>query len=402
MSFLSAIKKILPGSSRSLHAMHGDMDRRFEEIFARIEQADNGINMNINYKFDTRLFPEIELLKKRQQSLSEQMALRFELLARRAYPDITPFELRCKIFDALPDAEGDIRLMQQANAALMSKLDAICDANNIQYWLSYGSLVGTLSRSGFIPWDDDIDICMIRSDVDKLATVLKDDPDYQVTLVYDWFVKCRQVRFCSTNPLIPCFVDISIYDWAAENSKRANDRLRQLRIELMDFFDQHERDFSFWRDNPWMFHLESGYCVQCGDVDLKTQRAAITKADVDRVQEVFDQFNDKAHELCLLTSDPCGDFAYAIDNMFNAPKRKSSGTITISCPSVSMLLRISPFQFLRTLRELRMIVSLDGLTCQWTSVGMIILQRMFCLIPMFAPRWQGMSTNVINSYNGFD
>ncbi len=49
-----------------------------------------------------------------------------------------------------------------------------------------------------------------------------------------------------------------------------------------------------------------------------------------------------------------------------------------------------------------MIVSLDGLTCQWTSVGMIILQRMFCLIPMFAPQWQGLSTNVINSYNGFD
>lgn len=232
MSLLSTIKKILPGSSRSLHAMHEDMDRRFDEVFARIEQADNGINMNINYKFDTRLFPEIELLKQRQQSLSEQMRLRFELLARRAYPDLTPFELRCKIFDALPDAEGDIRLMQQANAALMSKLDAICAANNIQYWLSYGSLVGTLSRSGFIPWDDDIDICMLRSDVDKLTAALKDDPEYQITLVYDWFVKCRQVRFCSTNSLIPCFVDISIYDRAAENSKRANDRLRQLRIEL--------------------------------------------------------------------------------------------------------------------------------------------------------------------------
>lgn len=202
MSLLSTIKKILPGSSRSLHAMHEDMDRRFDEVFARIEQADNGINMNINYKFDTRLFPEIELLKQRQQSLSEQMSLRFELLARRAYPDLTPFELRCKIFDALPDAEGDIRLMQQANEALMSKLDAICAANNIQYWLSYGSLVGTLSRSGFIPWDDDIDICMLRSDVDKLTAALKDDPEFQITLVYDWFVKCRQVRFCSTNSLI--------------------------------------------------------------------------------------------------------------------------------------------------------------------------------------------------------
>ena len=32
MSLLSTIKKILPGSSRSLHAMHEDMDRRFDEV----------------------------------------------------------------------------------------------------------------------------------------------------------------------------------------------------------------------------------------------------------------------------------------------------------------------------------------------------------------------------------
>ena len=322
MSLLLSLKKILPGSSRSLHAMHEDMDRRFDEVFSRIEQADAGINMNINYKFDTRLFPEIELLKQRQQSLSEQMSLRFELLARRAYPDLTPFELRRKIFAALPDAEGDMRLMQRANATLMSKLDAICDANNIKYWLSYGSLVGTLSRSGFIPWDDDIDICMIRSDVDKFATALKDDPDYQITLVYDWFVKCRQVRFCSTNPLIPCFVDISIYDWAAENSKSANDQLRQLRIELTDFFDQNERKFTFWKDNPWMVHPDSGLSIQCGDVDLEVQRAVISSAEIDLVQDVFDSFNEKAYGLGLLTDDPRGDFAYAIDNVFDAPKRK--------------------------------------------------------------------------------
>ena len=96
MSLLSNIKKILPGSSRSLHAMHEDMDRRFDEVFSRIEQADNGINMNINYKFDTRLFPEIELLKQRQQSLSEQMTLRFELLARRATPISRPLSFVAK------------------------------------------------------------------------------------------------------------------------------------------------------------------------------------------------------------------------------------------------------------------------------------------------------------------
>lgn len=33
MSLLSTIKKVLPGSSRSLHAMHEDMDHRFDEVF---------------------------------------------------------------------------------------------------------------------------------------------------------------------------------------------------------------------------------------------------------------------------------------------------------------------------------------------------------------------------------
>lgn len=175
-------------------------------------------------------------------------------------------------------------------------------------------------RSGFIPWDDDIDI--LRSDVERLALALKGDPDFQITLVYDWFVKCRQVRFSSTNPLIPCFVDISIYDWAAENSKRSNDRLGQLRIELMEFFDKYEREFSFWKDNPWMVHPDSGFCVQSGDVDMEAQRTVISSAEIDLVQGVFDSFNKKAHDLGLLIDEPCGDFAYAIDNIFDAPKRK--------------------------------------------------------------------------------
>ena len=117
-------------------------------------------------------------------------------------------------------------------------------------------------------------------------------------------------------------MNISIYDRAAENSKRANDQLRQLRIELMDFFDKNEREFSFWKDNPWMVHPHSGLSVQCGDVDLEAQRTVVSSAEIDLVQSVFDSFNEKAHDLGLLTDESRGDFAYAIDNVFDAPKRK--------------------------------------------------------------------------------
>lgn len=65
MSAASNIKQFLPGSSRSLHAMHRDVadmhdemhveiaeiKRQLGELYRRVEQADNGINMNLNYKY---------------------------------------------------------------------------------------------------------------------------------------------------------------------------------------------------------------------------------------------------------------------------------------------------------------------------------------------------------------
>ena len=53
----------------------------------------------------------------------------------------------------------------------------VCNKNNLQYFLVYGSLLGAVRHKGFIPWDDDIDVGMMRKDYDALATILRNSND---------------------------------------------------------------------------------------------------------------------------------------------------------------------------------------------------------------------------------
>ena len=73
----------------------------------------------------------------------------------------------------LPHAKGELREHQLQVYSLLQIIDKICRNNRLPYWLDGGSLLGAVRHKGFIPWDDDGDICMLREDYLKLIPLLK-------------------------------------------------------------------------------------------------------------------------------------------------------------------------------------------------------------------------------------
>ena len=51
-----------------------------------------------------------------------------------------------------------------AHLEMMDEFNRVCDVLGISYYADYGTLLGAVRHQGFIPWDDDIDICMMRDD----------------------------------------------------------------------------------------------------------------------------------------------------------------------------------------------------------------------------------------------
>lgn len=73
---------------------------------------------------------------------------------------------------------SELRNMQLRMLDILEVIDSICRKHNLTYWISGGTLLGAMRHGGFIPWDDDIDVELLRPDYIKLLKILKTElPD---------------------------------------------------------------------------------------------------------------------------------------------------------------------------------------------------------------------------------
>lgn len=247
---LSAQDRKIQELTESLAKMKDCIESMKDGIKSELGHLNSDMHDNrniLNQKIDEKssvILGEFALLEK-------QSEIRFWQNYKKS--DENEFEARQRFFNSLPKATGGPRLLQQGNAYLLKKLSEICDKNGFTYWLQSGTLLGAVRHKGFVPWDDDTDCAMFRADIEKLRYLLKDNPDFQVTLIYDWWAKSRQIRFRPRDISIPCFVDIYIYDWCENDSDEYWINQKCKREEIIRTIENDtSKEVSFWREHPYL------------------------------------------------------------------------------------------------------------------------------------------------------
>ena len=61
----------------------------------------------------------------------------------------------------------EIKRIQEIELQSLDVLKSVCEKLRIRFFMYGGSLIGTVKYSGFVPWDDDLDIAMLREDYER-------------------------------------------------------------------------------------------------------------------------------------------------------------------------------------------------------------------------------------------
>lgn len=98
---------------------------------------------------------------------------------------------------------NQLQHLQRVILSIAKDIDALCRANNIQYYLLGGSAIGAIRHKGFIPWDDDFDIIMDDANYRKFIEVAREqlDPDkyYVCEGLKDWPLYFTKIKLKGTH-----------------------------------------------------------------------------------------------------------------------------------------------------------------------------------------------------------
>ena len=159
-----------------------------------------------------------------------------------------------------------LRRLQLEEAGILKWFDQICCKYNIDYFVTYGTAIGTVRHKGFIPWDDDIDIGMLRKDYQKFRSIPEkefgdrftaaDGGDAEVLFHDKVFPRiyrkgtvlhsaAREKYFYRDgDPKCPVWIDIFVYDFVDSLTELKKKARKSFRLQKIFFYRKFKMKFS--------------------------------------------------------------------------------------------------------------------------------------------------------------
>lgn len=146
----------------------------------------------------------------------------------------------------------DTEELKKIQLQILDAVSDFCEKHQIKYWLDCGTLLGAVRHKGYIPWDDDIDIGMLRPDYDKFMQLFNLENDRYKFYSYEnnknFLYPYGKVLDTDTVLYEPdkhgiklsVNIDVFIYDNAPDNDRKVNKMFRKrdfyLRMNILRNF----------------------------------------------------------------------------------------------------------------------------------------------------------------------
>lgn len=166
---------------------------------------------------------------------------------------------------------AEIKQLWKVELEILTHIDVICRKHNIKYWVDYGTMLGAVRHHGFIPWDDDLDLGMLRTDYERFKSVVMEElPDGYFFQSFEtdpgYFIGNACVRKNGTTAIMRTFtasngkmkyrfhqgisVDILIFDNVPDNDREL-DSFSQNVFKARDFAAYLEFAKGVFRSKDW-------------------------------------------------------------------------------------------------------------------------------------------------------
>ena len=202
-----------------------------------------------------------------------------------------------------------------AQLVIVKEIEEVCKKYGLQYFTAWGTTLGAVRHKGYIPWDDDLDICMKRADYMKFLSVWRKEFPERYSLLHhdteDGYVEfmCRLVNQRS-------------FDLSEEHLKKYCGCPYIVGVDIfpLDYIPRNQADYEF---SNHFLHLvytaarEWDACVT--PEDQEKREGALEKIEeacqvkIDRSGNVTRQLMDLSERLCMLyTEEESDDLGFAV------------------------------------------------------------------------------------------